>query len=281
MNSNSSNKTVLITGATSGIGKEAVLLFAEAGYDLVLLNRNKEKADHLCDIVKKSYPKTKLTTYLADFSDLDRVKNAAEQIALDHKSIDILISNAAILDKEGATLPNGLETNFTVNYMAAALIVMKLKPIMSDYGRILMVTSVAHKQGKLNYDGPGKTWIQNYGNSKLAINLLVNKVAEQWQQEGGVCINMVHPGVVATDIFFKTGWKKQWLSPLVGLFMKSADKAAKEYFYLVTSDDLKKVTGTYFVNNKPSKQGRNALDVEVQNALNSWTISFFNKNHLL
>ena len=223
--------TVLITGATAGIGREASFIFASNGWNIILINRNEEKSQLLKNQLLENNPSIKVDFYLSDFNELEQIKNVAALVMENHSTIDVLINNAAVIDKSGKLLPNGFEPNFSINYLANVLLTLHFKEKLKSNVKIIMVSSVAHKVGRLNADySETLPWLQAYGNSKLALNLFVNYVAKHWADER-VFVNMIHPGVVGTTIFFNSKWAKKWLAPFAALFQKSPVKAAKEYFF--------------------------------------------------
>jgi len=275
------NRTVLITGATAGIGREASFIFASNGWNLIFINRNEGKSKLLKTQLQEKYPSAEIDFYIADFGELEQVKKVVELVLDNYASIDVLINNAAVIDKSGKLFPNGFEPNFSINYLANVLLTLHFKERLKSSVKIIMVSSVAHKVGRLNADyNETLPWLQGYGNSKLALNLFVNYISKTWADEG-VFVNMIHPGVVGTTIFFKSEWAKKWLSPIAALFQKSPVKAAKEYYYLASNEDLNGAFGKYFVNKKERAQSSNAHDASVQEMLYNWTINYFQKNQLL
>lgn len=277
----SSSKTVLITGTTSGIGKEAAYLFAKRSWNLILINRNSSRLEQFKKKFQANFPQVAVSYYMADFFDLNQVKIAAHEVLANHTRLDAIVNNVGLIDRTGIhELPNGLEPHIGVNYMSNVLLTLLLKPILGKDSKVVMVTSEVHKIGRLNSQNNGASWLQRYANSKLCINLFSNYIASDWS-ETGVNVNTIHPGVVGTSIFFNKGWTRQVMAPLVGIFMKSSTKAAEEYYQLVTRSEFIGMYGEYFKNDKLAIQGKRALDKELQQSLYSWTMDYFKKHHLI
>ena len=163
------SKTILITGATDGIGLETAKKLLQQGHTILAHGRNGEKLNKL----KKELATTgKIETYLADLSSKDAVLYLAKEVAKNHSSINVLINNAAVLKTTDVVTTDGLDVRFVVNTLAPYLLTKKLLPLLKGSGRVINVASAA--QASVNFHAlSGKaitlTDMEAYSQSKLAL----------------------------------------------------------------------------------------------------------------
>lgn len=142
-----SEKTILITGATDGLGKLVATHLAEKGARLLLHGRNRKKGQALLKELKSKTANEQLFYYNANFSALDEVQAMSNKVLIENKRIDILINNAGLYSKTREISQNGHELTMTVNYIAQVLLTERLLPVMAaNSGKIINVASAAQEQ---------------------------------------------------------------------------------------------------------------------------------------
>jgi NAD(P)-dependent dehydrogenase (short-subunit alcohol dehydrogenase family) len=251
-------KTVVVTGATSGIGEVAAVELARQGARIVFVARNPLRRDRTLTRLSVANDKAKHTAYLADLSRLSEMKRVAGEIAAAESRIDVLINNAgAVFSKREATV-DGLEMTFATNHMAyfvvTNLLLAKLKA--TPGARIVSTTSDAHKSGRLDFDDlqSEKTFagFRAYGTSKLC-NILFTRELARRLSGTGVTANCLHPGFVATGF----GDNNDGLMGFAfGILKKvgaiTPEDGAKTILYLASSPDVAGQSGGYYTKRAPA-----------------------------
>jgi|TARA_B100000497_G_scaffold33213_1_gene39036 NAD(P)-dependent dehydrogenase (short-subunit alcohol dehydrogenase family) len=274
---NIKNKNILITGATSGIGRSTVLALSSMGASVTFIARNKDKAEILLkELNTKS--QNKAAYILADLSSQKEVKSAAKEYLKMNRPLDILINNAGLINLKRRETIDGFEETFAVNHLAyfslTNLLIDKLKE--SESARIINISSGAHQFVKrMNFDDiqSEKNYkpFKVYSYSKLA-NILFTRKLSEILKDDNITVNCLHPGVVATGFASQNDSKVQkFLFKLSKPFMRSSNKGAETSIYLSSSDDVSDVSGKYFYNSKVSKISSGASNEEDTERL--WRIS--------
>ncbi len=261
-------KNCVVSGATSGVGLEAVKQLAKGGANIIMICRNREKAEKVKVEIIKKY-NSQIDIVIADFSHLDQVRSAAELICLRYKVIDILINSAGVHSTKKLLTKDGNELVFQINHIAPFLLTLLLldKVKKSEQGRIIQVNSEGHRFGGLRFDD--LTWekrpyigLRAYGASKTAQLLTVIQLAKTLK-DTKVTINAMHPGAVRTNIGNNNGWLyRTWLHKVVWYFLKDPVISGEALYYLAASPHLAKISGRYFnltIDEKPM-----ALDDEMR-----------------
>ena len=259
-------KVCIITGATSGVGRETAKRIARAGAHLVLVNRNEEKAAALkAELAALSNAKVDLVH--ADFSNLDDVQRAASHILHHFPSIHILINNAGVHMTTRRLTVDGFETAFAVNHLASFLFTHLLleRMIASAPARIIQVNSEGHRFGGLKLDD--LTWgkrrykgLQGYGASKVAQLLTVWELADRLK-DSGVTVNAVHPGEVATNIGMNNGFLYRWYQTyLLAHILKDPKISGEALYYFAAAPELSATNGKFFNLTTEEKPAAHALD---------------------
>jgi retinol dehydrogenase 12 len=244
------NKTILITGATNGIGKATALKLATFGSTIVMLSRNIEKSKEVEAESKKKYPEAKFVHIFMDLTDLSSVKKGAEEALLKFPKIDVLINNAGGIFNKKKITKDGFEMGLQVNHLAHFLLVKLLLPRIlenKDNPRIINVSSDLHKAAKININDLNlnekfSSWTQ-YGNTKL-MNILSSKILTKRFATKGLQTYSLHPGVVRTS--FGTNNSGIWGVFNKLPFMMSPDDAAKTPVYLASQEINKLKNGGYY-----------------------------------
>ena len=274
---NIKNKNILITGATSGIGRSTVLALSSMGASVTFIARNKDKAEILLkELNTKS--QNQAAYILADLSSQKEVKSAAKEYLKMNRPLDILINNAGLINLKRRETIDGFEETFAVNHLAyfslTNLLIDKLKE--SESARIINISSGAHQFVKrMNFDDiqSEKNYkpFKVYSYSKLA-NILFTRKLSEILKDDNITVNCLHPGVVATGFASQNDSKFQkFLFKLSKPFMRSSNKGAETSIYLSSSEDVSDVSGKYFYNSKVSKISSGASNEEDTERL--WRIS--------
>ncbi|MBF0274863.1 MAG: SDR family oxidoreductase [Nitrospinae bacterium] len=270
------NKTCLITGATSGIGKATALGIAEHGAQLLLVARNPEKGERVrSEIITKTGNK-KIELLYADLSSQRQINALAETIYKNYSQIDILINNAGGVWGKRELTEDGIEKTWAVNHLAYFLFTRLMEKLLKSTpnSRVINVSSDLHERSKLRLDDPqfnkGYSALNAYGHSKLANIMITYEFARRWKGSG-VTVNCVHPGGVATKIGYGGNWfiKLGWWLMLPTLI--SEEEGAKTTIYLATSTEVAGISGKYFVKQKAIKSSPESYDEKKANAL--WELS--------
>ena len=254
------NKTILITGATNGIGKAAAIKFAESAKSIAFTYRNEELAEDLKNEMQKINPNLSINSFFCDFSVQDSIRECADKIKNDLKAIDLLINNAGVVNTEYCETIDGIENTFAVNHLGYFLFTNLLLDLVKkeSESRIINVSSAAHHFVKgmqwddINYKDDFKMGLKAYGQSKLG-NILFTKQLAKKLQKDGVTVNAIHPGGVNTSL---GNQNNSLLGRVLKInlkpFFRSPLKGANTIIYLAEIDGLS-ITGAYWVDGRVAK----------------------------
>ncbi|WP_406656903.1 SDR family NAD(P)-dependent oxidoreductase [Methanolobus sp. ZRKC2] len=235
-------KTILITGSTDGIGKLTAIKLAKEGHTIYIHGRNPEKVRGVVSEIKTTTKNEKVKGFVADFSDLDSVKQMAEQIKKEISKIDVLINNAGVYSSSPSRNKDGLDVRFVVNYLAPYLLTNKLIPLLKKgaESRIINLSSAA--QSSISYKAlSGKEELSEgeaYAQSKLALTMWSFYLAKKLKDIAVVAVN---PGSLLGTKMVKE---------VFGNFWSPADKGANILYALSISEEYNGITGKYFDNDK-------------------------------
>lgn len=188
-------KTILITGATDGIGLVTAELLAAQGHHLLIHGRNADKLQQTQEHLKQLTPNARIQSYRADLSNLRAVEDLAKQILTEYKHIDVLINNAGVLSAQQTMTASGLDIRFVVNTLAPYILTQGLMPLMDSQSRVLNLSSAAQSPVDLAALA-GKHELPDmaaYAQSKLAITMWNNYMAKEAGANGPVFI-AINPG---------------------------------------------------------------------------------------
>lgn len=267
----------IITGPTAGIGRQSAFDLAEHGFKLALVCRNRSKGEALMSELHARFGSQAADLFIADFSSLATVRQAASDIRQRYDHIDVLLNNAGMINLKRYESVDGFEMTFAVNHLAPFYFTnLLLDKVIGGTGRIVTVASTAHKYGNINWHDldyritPYKMF-PVYGQSKLA-NILFTRELARRVAGRKLTANCLHPGVVRSDIGANEGRLLQKvLMTLSYPFTKSLKEGADTSVYLCTSKDVKEATGEYFVDRKPRRTSEAAMDAEAGKRL--WQVS--------
>ena len=275
-NSLMKEKTIMVTGANSGIGKAASLALAKMGATVVMVARNREKAEAAqSDIIRESQNNS-IDLLLADLSSLESVRQLAEEFRKKYSGLHVLINNAGLFNQRRSVTTDGYENTLATNYLAPFLLTNLQLNILkkSAPSRIINVSSVGHYNGHMNFDDLNLErdyggW-KAYGQSKLALVLFTHALAKKLAGTG-VTVNSVHPGTVATNIWSRPLGPAGFIMAIPKLFMTSPEKGAETIVYLASSPDAGNVNGEYWEKMKVKKSSDESYDEAIAQRL--WDVS--------
>lgn len=255
-------RTVLITGATGGIGKATATALAKQNYRVVIHGRNKEKTAKVCEEIKNLSGNDTIDYIIGDLFLMSEVRKVAQTFIARYERLDILINNAGgIMSTDRGETGESIETTIAVNLLAPFLLTELLLDLMkkSDDGRIINISSNSHQLNakpdfndlelKNNYNP-----LAAYGNAKLFLIWNSQQLAEKLKQDGypKLTVNTLHPGAVATNFGVNSnlGGLLNFFGKLARPFFKTPEQGAETILYLATSEDIKSISGKYFENKK-------------------------------
>ena len=258
-------KTIVISGATSGIGEVAALELARAGARIVFLAREPGRAEATLRKLEAAAPGIGHRAHFADLSNIVETRRAGDAIGAAEPRIDALINNAGAMFARRQMTSEGLELTFALNHMSYFLLAAALRERLaaSAPARIVSTASDAHQGARLDFDDLQSARSYNgwkaYGRSKLANILLTRELARRLAGTG-VIANCLHPGFVATRFGDSSGGWTSRLIPWAKMFAISPEQGADTIVYLASSPEVEGVTGEYFVKRKIERPSAAAQD---------------------
>jgi NAD(P)-dependent dehydrogenase (short-subunit alcohol dehydrogenase family) len=242
------NKTVIITGGTSGIGLAAATSLATLGPNLVLPVRDLKKGEIIREELIDYSGNKNIEIFPCDLSSLKSVAAFVRIFSDKYPDLHVLINNAGIWENNYSETEDGHETTWQVNFLASLFLteLLKEKIVASKQARIIFTTSESHKSGHIDFENlenkKNFSGYKAYANSKLAQLLITKQLSEIFGNKG-ITVNAFHPGVVRTHIF-------DLLSSIQRIMMNtvmiSPERGAQTLVYLSTSPEVLGVTGEYF-----------------------------------
>lgn len=264
----SSGRTVVITGASDGIGAAAARQLAAGGASVVLVGRSKAKTAAIAEELGAPY-------HLADFADLDQVRRLASELRAAYPRIDVLANNAGGIMGSRRVTVDGFEKTFQVNHLAPFLLSRLLMPtLIASSASVVQTASIAaHRFGRLDLEdlenrrrySPNKA----YGDSKLANNLFTKELHRRHHVEGLSAVAF-HPGIVATNFASDTTSYFRWIysTPLARLLLTTPEEGGRALTWLV--DGTPGTTwrsGAYYERNKVATTNPQADDAALARGL--------------
>lgn len=271
-------KTVIVTGANTGIGKQTALELARRGGRVILACRDLEKCEAAAKDIRGETLNRRVDARRLDLASLRSVREFAARIIEEEERVDVLINNAAVMRCPHWTTEDGFEMQLGVNHLGhfllTNLLLDKLKA--SAPSRIVNLSSLAHVAGHIDFDD--LNWQKRkyntkaaYCQSKLAVVLFTKELSRRLQ-DTGVTVNALHPGVARTELGRHTGMRNSTFSsftlgPVFWLLVKSPQLAAQPSTYLAVAEELEGVSGKYFDGLKEVAPAPEAEDEEVAQRL--------------
>ena len=275
-------KVVIITGANSGIGKQAALELAGMGANVVIAARNASKAAAAVkEIQAQTHAGERVETLPIDLASFASVRAFADAFTASHDRLDVLMNNAGLVLSKREVTEDGHEMQFQVNHLSHFMLTHLLRDALakSEPSRVVNVASHAHKGARKGLDFNDLEWASRrysgfsvYSSTKLMNILFTRELARRWH-DTGITANALHPGFVASN-FAKEGDLGWWGNigmPLTRPFSISVEKGARTSVYVASSPDVEGISGEYF--NKCRAEAPNAPAHDDAAAARLWQIS--------
>ena len=257
------NKHILITGATSGIGKETAWALGNLGARISFTGRHREKDMKVQEELRRETGNQEIHFHYCDLASFESITAFTDEFRKSNKILDILINNAGIWDSEKVPTRDGIESHLAVNHLAPFLMTSQLLPLLksSSSARIINLTSGIHFRGKPDLDDlefDKRKWrsIDAYTQSKLC-NILFTKSLARNLAGTNISINCIAPGWVNTGLFRDAG---PFVRISASLMAMSPTKAARGLVHLATSGELENVSGEYFAGMNMRKSSTASYD---------------------
>lgn len=276
--SDARGRVVVLSGATSGIGKEVARALAAGGARLTLVGRNEPLLRELAAELGEA-----TDWVVADLASLAQTRRAAGQIRERHERLDVLINNAGGFFAKRGESPEGHELSLALNHLSPFVLTSELLPLLRagaeadrEFGaRIVNVASSAHRAG-VQWDGIASErryrMMRAYGQAKALMIMTTNELARRLDGTG-VTANSVHPGVVRTRIARNSGSRILGIGfdLVVRWVLMSPQRGASYVLHLATSGEVAGVSGTYWSKSRIEEPGGEAADRAAQER--AWRLS--------
>lgn len=259
-----SGRTIVVTGANTGIGRVTAEQLAKKGARVILACRSEEKTRPVLDGIVAAGGRAEFLPL--DLGDLESVRRAAKTLLDRGEAIDVLVNNAGQAALRGTT-PQGFELAFGINHLGHYLFTRMLLPLLekAPAPRIVNVSSKSHYRAKgIDWDAVRKptahvTGIHEYEVSKLANVLFTKELARRFPK---IVSAALHPGVVASDAWRQAPWG---IRHLIKLFMISTEQGAQTTLHCVQAEDIE--SGAYYDSSRKRRPSRVSDDVELARML--------------
>ncbi|XP_077084683.1 retinol dehydrogenase 11 [Siphateles boraxobius] len=262
------DKTVLITGANTGIGKETAVDMAKRGARVILACRDMDRANKAADEIRKRSGNGNVVVKMLDLASLQSVRALAKDVQQNEERLDILINNAGIMMCPQWQTEDGFEMQFGVNHLGHFLLTNLLLDLLkkSTPSRVVNVSSLAHEKGKIYFDDINleKDYDPqiSYRQSKLANVLFTRELAVRLKGTG-VTTYSLHPGVIRTELgrHFLPAlplWKRLMFLPFI-FFVKTPWQGSQTTIFCAVDESLQNTSGLYYSDCAPKEaapQGR-------------------------
>ncbi len=265
---NMKGKIVLITGATSGIGKETAQGLALLGATVVLTTRDVERGEQTRQELIQSTKNTNIDVLFCDLASFTSIRDCCNEFLKKYPMLHVLINNAGTMDSHRRESKDGIENMFAVNYLAPFLMTNLLLDVLkkSAPARIINLSSGLHS-GTIQFNNlefeHGFSGMRVYGHTKLAIILFTRFLAEKLKGTG-VTVNCVNPGMTATNLGRNAGWFSMKFFKLLG---KKPSIGAQTPIYLASAPEIETISGEYFEKKSVKKTNKRTYDMDAARKL--------------
>src|SRR5918992_6387699 len=257
--------TILVTGATDGLGKHVAQELAAKGTTVLLHGRSPERLEATLEEIQSQTSSQKVGSYLADLSSLAAVRGLADRILSEHDRLDALVNNAGIIVRERKESEDGHELTFAVNYLSHFLLTRLLLPLLKGSAPARVVNVASAAQSPIDFSNLmlkcGYDAMRAYSMSKLAQIMFTFELAERLS-DTGVSVNALHPASLMDT---------KMVQDTFGYTMSTVEEGAEATVHLAASPELEGVTGRYFDGTREARADGQAYDKEARQTL--WELS--------
>jgi NAD(P)-dependent dehydrogenase (short-subunit alcohol dehydrogenase family) len=254
----------IVTGATGGIGRFIALGLARASYRLILICRERVRAEAVSAWITDRVPHSDIEVQIADLSLLSATRTVSSAIAANNPRIHLLINNAGVFEPKQVMTAEGFDRVLAVNLLSPFVLTQMLLPslLAGAPSRIVNVGSSTSDRAQIDPDtlvlGPRWTMVRAYSQSKLALMMTSFALAKQLAGTGAT-VNVVHPGLVATGLVRSGGiiglaWR------CLAVMALTEEQGADAPLYVALARELQNVSGVYFKKRRPAPPNPRALD---------------------
>lgn len=271
------DKSVLITGGTGGIGRATAIGLASMGARVGITGRDRARTDRAAADIARSSGNRRIDAFAADMSSQSEVRRLAGNVLDAYPRLDVLINNVGGFWSHRHITADGLERTFALNHLAPFLLTQLLldRLVASAPARIVTVSSGAHSLGSINFDDlmgeQGYSGQRAYNQSKLANVMFTYELARRLAGTG-VTATVLHPGMTSTA-FGAEDTARGW-GPMIAVmkrFMQTSQKGAETSIYLASAAEAEGVTGRYFTGRTAKKSHASTYDASTTARL--WRVS--------
>jgi len=257
--------TILVTGATDGLGRRVARELAAKGSTVLLHGRSPERLEDTLEELRGQMSTEKVGSYVADLSSLAAVRDLADRILSEYDRLDVLINNAGIIARERKESEDGYELTFAVNYLSHFLLTSLLLPLLKDSAPARVVNVASAGQSPIDFDDPmlkrGYDAMRAYSTSKLAQIMFTFELAER-HSDTGVSVNALHPASLMDTKMVQASF---------GYTMSTVEEGSEAVVRLAVSQEVEGVTGRYFDGRREARADGQAYDKEARQKL--WELS--------
>ena len=273
---NMHGKVCLVTGATTGIGKEIALGLAQRGATVVIVGRDPHKCEATVSELRARTGNSSIEALVADLSSQAEVRRLAGDVTRAYPRLHVLMNNAGAIFTSRRQSVDGLEMTFALNHLAPFLLTNLLLDTLKAGGhaRIVTTSSMAHQGARITFDDLQSERRYRafgaYGQSKLANILFTRELAKRLTGTE-LTANCFHPGVVASNFGRSNGGIAGGMFSLGRPFFISPEKGAETGIYLASSPSAASISGQYFARKNVARTSAAANDGAAARRL--WDVS--------
>ena len=249
-------KVCMVTGATSGIGRETARELARLGATVVVVGRNPDKIVTTVNEIKLETGNTSVHSLLGDLSSLQEVRRLAQEFKDRHQRLHVLVNNAGSIFLSRRKSVDDIEMTFALNHLSYFLLTILLLDVLKSTApaRIINVSSNAHENTVIEFDDlmcqrRYRFGTKAYRMSKLA-NLLFTYELARRLEGTGLTVNGLHPGLVATNLLSNNGFTGRLITFFLRFRGMTPQEGSRTSVYLATSPDVEGVTGGYYIDHE-------------------------------
>ena len=258
-------KTVLVTGATAGIGQVTARELAAMGAQVTLVSRNPHKLAAVAEQIRTQTKNGAIETIAADLSVKTGAQTTAHEFKKRHTHLDVLVNNAGAIFFNRQVSKDGIEMTFALNHLAYFHLTILLLDVLKASGpaRVINVSSDAHRGQKIDFENLQGERAYNgmtaYGRSKL-MNVLCTYELARRIEGTSVTANAIHPGFVASNFARNNGLMANVAMRLIGVFGRSPEEGADTIIYTASAQEVAGMSGMYFYDRKAVQSDRSSYD---------------------